>query len=140
MYSINILINNCLQGVADMAIFTLYEIYMLLNQPEPLWLAGLDLSGAYLRYADLSEASLYRTDLSRANLKNANLFKANLRKANLSGANLNGADLREADLREITLNVQTSLHYSNLEKAVYTPRTNWPAGFDPQAAGMIAYR
>ena len=123
-----------------MTTFTPYEIYLLLNQAKPLWLSGIDLSGAYLRYANLRKAHLYRANLSGANLKNANLRNANLRKANLSGANLNGADLRKADLREIILDVKTSLYYANLEKALYTPRTNWPTGFDPQAAGMIPYK
>jgi len=31
-----------------MAEFGHYEIYMLLNQVKPLWLAGIDLSGADL--------------------------------------------------------------------------------------------
>jgi hypothetical protein len=32
-----------------MAEFTRFEIYMLLNQQKPLWLGGIDLSGADLR-------------------------------------------------------------------------------------------
>ena len=58
--------------------FTSNELYILLNQPGPLWLTS----------ADLSEGNLMFSDLTGANLVYANLVKTNLSAARLSGANL----------------------------------------------------
>ena len=51
---------------------------------------------------------------------------ADLRGADLGGANLGGANLRGADLR-----------YADLRGATANERTTWPAGFDPDAAGVL---
>jgi len=72
-------------------------------------LSGVDLSGANLRDAQLTE-----TILSEADLRGAKLFRANLIDANLGNADLSGADL---------------------DGVKYSDQTQWPQGFDPEAAG-----
>ncbi len=52
------------------------------------------------------------------------LVGADLSGLDLSGANLRGADLRDADLSG-----------ARLSSAKYNANTQWPAGFDPVAAG-----
>jgi uncharacterized protein YjbI with pentapeptide repeats len=59
-----------------------------------LYLARLDLRGAFLLGANLQDA-----DLTDANLQDANLSDANLQDANLGGVNLQRADLVRADIR-----------------------------------------
>ncbi len=61
-----------------------------------------------------------------ADLRNIDLSDAGLWAANLSGANLTGVDLRGANLS-----------YANLRWAKYSANTQWPAGFDPVAAGAV---
>ena len=68
-----------------------------------------------------SEVDLSDFDLSRANLKEANLHEANLFITTPSDANLGGANLMDAILRS----------------ARYDEDTQWPEGFDPEAAGAI---
>jgi uncharacterized protein YjbI with pentapeptide repeats len=115
-------------------------------------LSGAMLQGAYLGYANLSGASLQSANLHGANLGYANLHGANLRdaffdRANLDGANLSnadlrgtvlsgaklrGANLRGADLRGTDLTAGADLH-----GARYDSQTQWPDGFEPEAAGAI---
>jgi len=112
--------------------------------------AGQNLSGADLQQANLtnvqlsqanlSEANLSQSDLWQADLKQANLFKANLREATLSradfsGANLEGADFGNADLRGADLSKALNLERADLTGARYDENTQWPADFNPQAAG-----
>jgi len=100
-----------------MAEFTRWEIYILLNQAkQPLWLAGIDLSGAYLRGADLSKAYLYKANLAEANLEQAKLAGANLEYANLMGASLNYANLKGANLRYAIL-TKARLEHADLTEA-----------------------
>jgi len=100
-------------------------------------LVGLNLSGADLYWAGLrdcnfSRAKLIGADLRGATLHNANLRDADLRRANLLCDNLGGStDLHGADLRG------ARLEGTNLRGAVYTRRTRFPEGFDPERAGMI---
>ena len=84
-------------------------------------LSGADLRWANLSGAYLSEADLRWANLSVANLRGADLSVADLSVANLSWANLNSADLSQADLRE----------------AKYNAGTTWPAGFEPEQAGVV---
>ncbi len=44
------------------------ELYLLLNQPDPLWLVGINLSGVDLSFAELRQANLKGPDLSGADL------------------------------------------------------------------------
>ena len=85
-----------------------------------------NLSDAYLHGANLSEANLRGADLSWADLREANLAGADLSEAHLYGVDLRGASLREADLRS-----------ANLSGARYDANTQWPEGFDPEAAGAV---
>lgn len=94
------------------------------------------LSSANLSNANLMEARLFFTFLHLANLVGANLTRASLLSVNLQGADLTGADLTEAylggsDLRDAILTG------ANLQGSKYNGKTQWPEGFDPQAAGAI---
>lgn len=62
-------------------------------------LNGADLSAARLAGVDLSFSNLSRADLRTADLRGARLVGASLRNADLSGARLERADLSYADLR-----------------------------------------
>jgi uncharacterized protein YjbI with pentapeptide repeats len=57
------------------------EERILLNQREPLWLAGIDLNHAFLRAVSLRGADLGDANLRAATLTDANLTGANLRRA-----------------------------------------------------------
>lgn len=91
--------------------------------------------------------SLAGANLRRANLRGANLYKANLFEADLRRADLREADLGEADLRHLRHLRQTAsfgvilgsanLSEADLRGSTYNSQTQWPAGFDPQAAGAI---
>ena len=95
-----------------MADFTRDEVIQVVE-------GGRKCAGADLQDIDLSEA-----DLSWADLREANLAGADLSEAHLYGVDLRGASLREADLRS-----------ANLSGARYDANTQWPEGFDPEAAG-----
>ncbi|WP_017327856.1 pentapeptide repeat-containing protein [Synechococcus sp. PCC 7336] len=133
--------------------------------PLPASLEGSDLEGADLRDADLRLVNLRGTNLQAANLRRANLFAADLRGTQLAGADLRGANLSQAlvfaeDSSEVVSEIapsrpraivasndvggwqlQTSLERAptlqvSLQGAVYNAFTQFPAGFDPVAAGM----
>lgn len=92
--------SNLAQKEGDfVAEFTRFQIYDLVNRGGPLWLPGIDLSEADLRWADLGGANLSGANLARARLLAANLSGARLTAANLAGAVLRGAGLQTADLR-----------------------------------------
>lgn len=61
-----------------------------------------------------------------ADMSDADLRGADLRDANLSGADLTDADLSGADLTG-----------TDLTGSTYNVKTKFPAGLDPEAAGMI---
>jgi uncharacterized protein YjbI with pentapeptide repeats len=97
------------------------DLYSLLNQPGPLWLAGADLSGANLYRAQLPDANLYKANLQRAilngvDLTNANLVLAVLQGTQLVQARLDGADLALANLANSRLTL-SSLVGAKLEGA-----------------------
>jgi hypothetical protein len=95
-------------------------------------LRGAFLPEANLQGANLQGASLHGAFLHGANLRAANLRAAKLQAAFLPGANLQGADLQEADLQGANLRgASATLKDMNL-----VPRTRWPEGFDPTAAGV----
>ena len=85
-----------------------------------------DCRGASLAGADLSGAFLSAADLTDVDFRNANLSGADLNWANLRGADLRGADLKGATLSSALLN-----------KAQYNTKTQWPEGFDPEAAHAV---
>jgi uncharacterized protein YjbI with pentapeptide repeats len=137
------------------------DIYLLLNQPGPLWLAGINLSKAGLQYAELPAANLADADLSQADLRKANLQEADLRNASLKGANLQeaylerayleNADLEDANLAGAYLEGSylgganlvgtymgaTNLAGADLTGALYNDTTEWPTGFEPEKAGAL---
>lgn len=132
------------------------ELYLLLNQPGPLWMYGINLSraelrlidlrGATLSYANLEKADLFYADLSEANLSFANLANADLDRADLERAFLYWAklddailtdtDLRKADLSGASL-LRADLTGADLKGATYDEDTAWPRGFDPEKEGAI---
>jgi uncharacterized protein YjbI with pentapeptide repeats len=70
------------------------------------------------------------TDLSYAELRGADLRHADLRAANLLDA-----DLGKADLRGANLSSTRHLGSAVLRRARFDRTTQWPTGFDPDAAG-----
>lgn len=107
-------------SLADLSGATLRNAYFVDSRLAGGDLSGADLIGAYLRRADLTGANLLGADLAIASL-----YDADASGANLTGANLEGADLRYADLSG-----------ADLSGALYSSITQFPAGFDPVAAGM----
>ena len=93
------------------------------------YLAGLDLTqayllnanltGAYLPSATLTDANLTTANLTNANLGGAALGSATLINANLTNANLSGAGLASAMLTNANLS-NASLTYANLSSAILT--------------------
>ncbi len=117
--------------------------YAIMNQPGPLWLAGIDLSdqdlygvdlsGANLREADFDNATLAHADLSGALLilatfQQADLTKANLREASLSLADLRFANMPGADLSD-ALMLGTQLTGASLDGVLL-------AGIDARQSDM----
>ena len=84
-------------------------------------LEGVDLSYAYLEQAILLDANLNSANLKFADLVDVDLRRASLINTYLQGTNLLGADLTNADLRGVK----------------YDNTTQWPDGFDLEAAGCI---
>jgi uncharacterized protein YjbI with pentapeptide repeats len=113
--------------------------HTILNETN-LWLANLNeahmenafLNDAKLRGANLNKATLIQAYLEGADISDAKLNDAELWKANLNGADLRGAHLGGAVLRKIIFNSDTIW-----TGAKYTQNTQWPEGFDPEAAGCI---
>ena len=99
-------------------------------------LADANLVGVNLSGVDLRQASLAGVDLSEANLEWANLADANLTGANLSGAYFWGATLGGANLAGANLS-GPNLNNVQLTTARADSSTVWPAGFNPEAAGVI---
>ncbi|MEB3163850.1 MAG: pentapeptide repeat-containing protein [Prochlorothrix sp.] len=91
----------------------------------PLWQRG----------ADLREAKLKDADLTGADLRDANLEGADLRNVVFTAALLQGANFAGTDLRSAYLNA--TLSQVNFSNALYSYLTIFPAGFDPEAAGMV---
>lgn len=80
-------------------------------------LAGADLRGARLGWANFSGAFMNRINLQDAELGYANFTTANLSEASLARANLDLAKLVEADLREADLSL-CSLNEADLSGAI----------------------
>jgi uncharacterized protein YjbI with pentapeptide repeats len=125
-----------------------------------------DLAGADLHYSDLSQSFVLGADLRRADLTGtwfvsamldqARLHQADLRSAVFWEARLRGADLRAADLtgadftgaliRDASLDLAdlrgadftaSDITGATFRGAVADDTTTWPAGFDPQQAGVL---
>jgi uncharacterized protein YjbI with pentapeptide repeats len=72
----------------------------------------------------------------RASLPGADLRGFDLHQMDLSGAKLTGADLSAADLRDADL-ASANLSGADLAGTLYSLRTHWPAGLDPQEFGAL---
>jgi uncharacterized protein YjbI with pentapeptide repeats len=109
---------------------------------ESFVIPGADaLHGERFRHVSLHSATMPGAELSGCDFE-----AADLRGANLDGASLVGANLRGADLGPDSLGGRTRLLGADLTGAVLTgtnlrgarfnSHTVFPAGFDPEAAGM----
>jgi hypothetical protein len=96
-----------------------------------VWLVRAWLAGARLHQADLRSAVLWEARLDRADLRATDLTAADFTGARLDGARLDLADLRGADFS------QADLAGATFRGAVADATTIWPAGFDPQHAGVL---
>ncbi|HEY0703389.1 MAG TPA: pentapeptide repeat-containing protein [Candidatus Acidoferrales bacterium] len=85
-------------------------------------LAGIELIGVNLRYADLQDANLKEADLLLADLRDACLVRANLQETCLVGANLEGANLEGASLETAMGLLPRQLAGSNLHEASLPPQ------------------
>ena len=102
-----------------------------------------ELDEAILEYARLEKASLYEAKLRNAHLQGANLSRVNLSRANLFKADLRGANLSEtsldylveASLSEAKYNTKMIKEKNIQGELVILYPTQWPQGFDPEAAG-----
>ncbi len=115
--------------------------------PGPTNLSEADLSeanltGAKLWAANLTEAKLWGADLTNAKLcttphDGANLSKANLTEAKLWGADLRYVNLNGAELQRAKYNTKVMQEKDEQGNPITIQPTQWPQGFDPQAAGAI---
>jgi uncharacterized protein YjbI with pentapeptide repeats len=127
----------------DLAEFDFFGKHLEEAMLDRTTLVRANLGRTGLCNAHLADANLQRASLLEADLRGAVVAGSDLRGANLSGANLAGADLREtklagatleaADLRGATL-VDTDAGSARLNGALVDAETQWPAGFDADAA------
>ena len=124
-----------------------------LFEVEDLWhFDGADLRGASLSGFDLTGFHAWRTDLTDADLSGSDLYWCGLyetrfERADLRGTRFNGgfleqvdfsfARLQGADFGLDNLSGMTWIEACDFNCAEYDSATVWPAGFDPQLAGMI---
>lgn len=98
------------------------------------------LRGADFSESDLSDASFQGCDLRAAMFVKSNLIGTNFYAADLRGANLQGATLASNNFREARLE-GTDFCGATIVKidlrATYDKSTQWPEGFDPDAAGAV---
>lgn len=109
-------------------IFTLYqagERNFSATELRDLDLAGFNLRGADLSYADLGNARLQGANLRGADLSYADLEHANLTDADLRGALLLGTNLRSAILTR-----------TNFQGADCDRSTQFPQSFQSETAGL----
>ena len=131
---------------------------------EDARLVGSNLDYANLEEANLADAELRGARMEGVRLRRANLQRADLgsdltsgRRVYLAAADLTGADLRGANLRGVNLSGggrigsatlrNARLEGTRLQGAVLSgvaldgatadASTEWPAGFDPAAAGVM---
>ncbi|MBU4486276.1 MAG: pentapeptide repeat-containing protein [Candidatus Delongbacteria bacterium] len=98
-------------------------------------LIGADFSGS-----DLSDASLQGCDLRAALFVNANLSRTTFYDADLRGANLEGVTLVSNNFQQSRLE-GADFRSASIDGvdfgATYDKTTQWPDGFDPDAAGAV---
>ena len=107
-------------------------------------LTGFDLSFTTFESSDLRNviftgATLFQTNFTNADLRGVTFSPA----MNMNGAILNGADLRGIDLSGVSLlgedlrNI-TSNGGTDFNGALFDASTQYDAGFDPLAEGMVS--
>lgn len=94
-------------------------------------LRAVEAKGAEFPNARLEASRLNDADLAEADLRGAQLYEADARSAEFDDADLRSANLCRADLRGADLST------ARLEGARFDRRTQWPAGFDFEAHGVI---
>jgi uncharacterized protein YjbI with pentapeptide repeats len=109
-------------------IFTLYQAGE--RNFSATELRELDLAGFNLRGADLSYANLGHARLQGANLRGADLSYADLEYANLTDADLRGALLLGTNLRSAILT------RTNFQGADCDRNTHFPQSFPSETAGL----
>lgn len=62
---------------------------------------------------------------------------ADLSGADLEGADVGGANMGNAVLRGTNLKSAARLEVAKISRAIADTTTVWPAGFDPQSAGVV---
>ena len=82
-------------------------------------LSNLDLTRAYLEFANLDSANMNGTNLTEANLEYSTLANANLSGGNIANADMSGALLTNASLRNANL-TSTALDRADLTGADFT--------------------
>ena len=130
-----------LKGI-DWADVPLDEALLTGSDLEGAYMAGSHLKGADLNGSDLYWATLAGSDLSGANLTDCGMRGTILTDVNLRSACLHGADLRCNNLGSPALVDGTDLTGADLSKArlegaQWDERTRFPAGFLPEAFGMV---
>jgi len=116
--------------------FSSSELYLLLNMrpaDRSLWLVGVNLTRADLRWADLEGAILHAADLRGADLTGATLYKADLSKANLTGARVTAEQLAQAASLKGAILPDGTRHVAGLGDEPVPPEA--PPGPESVAAG-----
>jgi len=111
---------------------------------------GADTHGANLSWADLSGADLSKANLGCSTVSQfdvsvglltqehpSSIDCTDLKRAVLTGANLQEANLAGADLHGARYNVKQIVVGHTNGDAITVPKTQWPTGFSPSAAGAI---
>ncbi|MDA1190703.1 MAG: pentapeptide repeat-containing protein [Candidatus Poribacteria bacterium] len=86
--------------------------------------------------AKMEQADLQWADVHDSSLKNANMTRASLRWTNLTNTMLDGAVMKDAFMQGAKLS-GTNLETANVTGAYYDDETEFPDGFDPDAANMV---
>lgn len=107
------------------------------NFQDILFNARTNFRGANLEGANFSGLDLTRSpDFKHANLSQTNFNQVNLRGVNCKDWYLAGASFRHANLIDTNLK-QTTLTDADLTGAIYSLKTTFPRGFQPQGARLI---
>ena len=102
-------------------------------------LLGIDLEGVDLRNIGFDGACLEGANFQDVDLRSADVRGIIWKGANLRRADLRGVNFEDRDFR-VLLRVwqyRTELEEADLQGAIYSNKTIWPAFFDPEAAGAI---
>ncbi len=103
-----------------------------------------ELQGGNFTNANLSNSNLHDATLIYGNFTNASFERADMDGTTIIGSNLTGATFSGANLHrayfEVNFPYDEGFAWFRAAKfagASYTPKTKWPRGFDPVAAGAV---